>query len=66
VLQAQVADSISDEVIGFFNWPNPSSRIMVLGSTRPVRETCTRNIPGGNGRPGRKADNLTDICEQIV
>jgi hypothetical protein len=26
----------------------------------------TRNIPGGKGRPARKADNLTAICEPIV
>jgi hypothetical protein len=27
---------------------------------------CTRNIPGGKGRPARKFDNLTAICEPIV
>jgi hypothetical protein len=26
----------------------------------------TRNIPGGKGRPARKADNLTAICEPTV
>jgi hypothetical protein len=26
----------------------------------------TRNIPGGEGRPARKADNLTAFCEPIV
>jgi hypothetical protein len=26
----------------------------------------TRNIPGGEGRPAHKADNLTAICEPIV
>jgi hypothetical protein len=26
----------------------------------------TRNIPGGEGWPARKADNLTAICEPIV
>jgi hypothetical protein len=25
--------SVPDEVIGVFNWPNPSSRTMALGST---------------------------------
>jgi hypothetical protein len=25
----------------------------------------TRNLPGGKGRPARKADNLTAICEPI-
>jgi hypothetical protein len=39
---------------------------MALGSTQRLTEMSTRNIPGGKGRPGRKADNLTVICEPIV
>jgi hypothetical protein len=39
---------------------------MVLGSIRPLTEISTRNLPGGKGRPARKADNLTAICEPIV
>jgi hypothetical protein len=39
---------------------------MALGSTQPLTETSTRNLPGGKGRPVRKADNLTAICEPIV
>jgi hypothetical protein len=31
----------------FFNWPNPSSRTMALGSTQPLTEMSTRKIPGG-------------------
>jgi hypothetical protein len=31
-----VADSIPDEVIGFFNRSNPSSRTVALGSTQPL------------------------------
>jgi hypothetical protein len=31
----------------FLNWPNPSSRTMVLGSTQPLTEMSTRNLPGG-------------------
>jgi hypothetical protein len=58
--------SILDEVIGFFNWPNPSSRTMALESTQPLTEMSTRNLPGGKGRPACKADNLTTICEPIV
>jgi hypothetical protein len=54
-----------DEV-DFFSWPNPSSHIMALGSTQPLTEMSTGNIPGGKGRPARKADNLTAICEPIV
>jgi hypothetical protein len=52
----------------FFNWSNPSSRTMALGSTQPLTEMSTRNLPAGRGegRPARKADNLTAICEPIV
>jgi hypothetical protein len=49
----------------FFNLPNPSSRTMALGSTQPLSEVITRNLPGGKGRPARKAGNLTAICEPI-
>jgi hypothetical protein len=62
----KVAGSIPDEVIGFFNWPNPSNRTMALGSTQPLTEMSTRNLPGGKGQPVRGADNLTAICEPIV
>jgi hypothetical protein len=43
-----------------------SSRTMALGSTQPVTEMNTRNLPGGKGRPPPKADNLTAFCEPIV
>jgi hypothetical protein len=52
--------------IEFLNWPNPSSRTVALGSTQPLTEMSTRSLPGGKGRPERKADNLTAICEPIV
>jgi hypothetical protein len=58
----KVAGSIRHDVIGFFNWPNPDSRIMALGLTQPLTEMSTRNLPGGKGRPVRTADNLTAIC----
>jgi hypothetical protein len=49
-----------------FSLPNSSSHILSLGSTLPVTEMSTRNLPGGKGRPALKADNLTTICEPIV
>jgi hypothetical protein len=61
----KVAGSSPDEVI-FPNWPNSSSRTMALGSTQPLTAMSIRNIPWGKGRPARKADNLTAICEPIV
>jgi hypothetical protein len=56
---------VPDEV-DFFNLPNTSSRIMVLGSTQPLTEMSTRNLPGGKKRPARRADNLAAICEPNV
>jgi hypothetical protein len=35
--------------LDFFNLPNPSSRTIVLGSTQPLTEMSTRNLPGGKG-----------------
>jgi hypothetical protein len=51
---------------GFFNSPNPSSRTKALESTQLLTEMGTRNLPGGKGRPARKADNLTAIFELRV
>jgi hypothetical protein len=62
----KVAGSIPDEVTGLFILPNLSSNTMALGLTQPLTEMSTRNIPGGKGRPARKADNLTAIFEPIV
>jgi hypothetical protein len=56
----------SNEVIGFFNLPNPYSRSMTLGSSQPLTEIITMNDPGDKGRPERKADNLTSMCESTV
>jgi hypothetical protein len=44
---------------------NPSGCTMAPGSTQPLTEISTRNIPGGKGQPTRKADNLTAICEPL-
>jgi hypothetical protein len=48
MLQAgKVLVSFPDEDIGIFNLPNPSSRTIALGSTQPVTEISTRNVPEG-------------------
>jgi hypothetical protein len=44
----KVAGSILDEVIGFFNWPNPYSSTVVLGSTQPLTEMSTWILLGVN------------------
>jgi hypothetical protein len=45
----KVAGSIANEVIGFFNWRNPSGRTMTLRSTQPLTEMSTRNLLGVKG-----------------
>jgi hypothetical protein len=39
---------------------------MTLGLTQPLIEMSTMNFLGVKGRPARKADKLTAICEPIV
>jgi hypothetical protein len=39
---------------------------MALGSTQPLTEMSTRDLPRGKGRPARKAENLTAICEPTL
>jgi hypothetical protein len=39
---------------------------MDLGSTQPLTEMGTRNLPGGKVRAARKVDILTSICEPTV
>jgi hypothetical protein len=34
---------------------------MAVGSTQPLTEMSTRNLPGGKGRPARKVDNLPSV-----
>jgi hypothetical protein len=41
-IRKRVASSISDEVIGVFNWSNPSSRITALRWIQPLNEMSTR------------------------
>jgi hypothetical protein len=39
---------------------------MALGSTQPLTEMSTTNLPRGKGQPAHKAHNFTVICEQTV
>jgi hypothetical protein len=61
----KVVGSIPDEVIGFLNLLNPSSRTLAQKSIQPITEMSTRNLPGYKGRPARKADSVIAICEPI-
>jgi hypothetical protein len=56
---------VLDEV-NFFILPNFSSRTMALGSTQPLTEMSTRNLPGGKKRPARRTGNLAAIYEPNV
>jgi hypothetical protein len=40
--------------------------LMALGSTQPLTEMSTRNLPGGKKRPARRADNFAAIYEPNV
>jgi hypothetical protein len=63
----KIAGSSPNDVIGFFNLPNLSSRTMALGSIQPLTEMSTRNLPAGkDDQPARKADKLTAIREPII
>jgi hypothetical protein len=50
----KVAGSIPDEVIGFFNWPNPSSRTVDPASTHLLTEMKPKNLSVGKRRPERR------------
>jgi hypothetical protein len=66
---------VSSEYFGFsyqFSVPMRSLDFSIylilpaLGSTQPLTEMSTRNLPRGKGRPARWADNLTAVCEPNV
>jgi hypothetical protein len=57
-----VTGPVPIEVIGSFNWPNPSGCIMALGPTQPLTEMNTMNLPGGEGWPACKADCLENVA----
>jgi hypothetical protein len=66
MLQAGRSPVRFPEEVDFLNLPNPSSRSMALGSTQPLTEMSTRNLPGGKKRPAHRADNLTAIREPNI
>jgi hypothetical protein len=66
MLQAGMSPVRVPDEVDFFNLPNHFSRIMALGSTQPLTEMSTKNLPGGKKRPGPRADNLAAICEPNV
>jgi hypothetical protein len=58
MLPVQVLDEVDFSVL-----PNTSGLTMALGSTQPLTEMRTRNLPEGKKRPACRADNLAAICE---
>jgi hypothetical protein len=66
MLQVEKSSLRVPDEVDIFNLPNPSSRTMALRSTQPLRETSTRNLPGGKKRPARRADNLAAVYEPNV
>jgi hypothetical protein len=61
----KVEGSISDDIIGFFNWPNLSSRPMALGWVQSLTEMSTMNLAGGKGQPGSWRVRLTTSPETV-
>jgi hypothetical protein len=51
MLQAERSPVRVPDEVDFFNLPSPSSRTMALGSTQPLTEVSTRNLPRGEGQP---------------
>ena len=62
----QVAGSIPDDVIGIFQWHNPSGRTMALGSTQPLTEMSTRFISWGKGGLCVRLTNLPPSCAVVM
>jgi hypothetical protein len=56
----KVMGSIPIKDTGFFNWSNPSTQTMILGSM------SMRILPGGKGGPAHKANSLNANYESIV
>jgi hypothetical protein len=59
------AGSIPDEIIGFIDLPNPSSRNMALEFTQPLPQMSTSNLSGGKASRARKSANLNAIFKPI-
>jgi hypothetical protein len=49
-------------LLDFFNWPNHSSRNLAVGSTQPLAEMNTKNLPGVKG--GRRV-RLTTLQPSV-
>jgi hypothetical protein len=65
-----VAGSISDEVVGFLNWPNPSSRSMVLGvdssSNRNEHQESSWRLRAAGAKGWQPDHHLwTDFLENV-
>jgi hypothetical protein len=66
MLQAEKSPVRIPDDVDFLNLPNLFSRTVALGSTDPLTEMSTRNLPGGKQLPARRADKLAAICEPNV
>jgi hypothetical protein len=57
MLQAGRSPVRVPDKVDFFNLSNPSGRTMALGSTQPLTQMRTRNLPGG--KSGRRVGLTT-------
>jgi hypothetical protein len=60
-----VAGSIPDEVIGFFNLPNPSSRTMALGFDSASNRNEYQESSWGGGVKGGRRVRLTTSSPSV-
>jgi hypothetical protein len=51
--------------LDFFNCPNPSSRAVALGSTQPLAEMSTRNLPGGKVRLTASPPSVSRLSKKM-
>jgi hypothetical protein len=56
---------LSMRSLNFFNLTNPSSRTIVLGSTQPLTEMSTRNLPRGKGGPRVRLTTLPPSVSRL-
>jgi hypothetical protein len=66
MLQAQRTGPIPYGVTGFFSCPNTSSCTTAMGSTWPLTEMSTKNLPQESELLTHMADKFTTICGPTV
>jgi hypothetical protein len=56
---------VPNRSLDVFNCPNPPCHTIALGSTQPLTEMSTSNLPGGKELLAPRADNLTPSVSRL-